>query len=70
MPANSLLTTLPTAHGVRNTRLLSRRRNWPEVIPFFAFPDDVRRIMYTTNAIETPSCAGRPEAIFPPMKGP
>jgi hypothetical protein len=26
--------------------------------------------MYTTNAIETPSCAGRPEAIFPPMKGP
>jgi putative transposase len=28
-------------------------RNWPEVIPFFAFPDDVRRIMYTTNAIES-----------------
>jgi putative transposase len=31
----------------------SWRRNWPEVIPFFAFPDDVRRIMYTTNAIES-----------------
>jgi putative transposase len=31
----------------------SWRRNWPEVIPFFAFPDDVRRIIYTTNAIES-----------------
>ena len=30
----------------------SWRRNWSEVIPFFAFPDDVRRIIYTTNAIE------------------
>jgi putative transposase len=28
------------------------RRNWSEVIPFFAFPDEVRRIIYTTNAIE------------------
>ena len=30
----------------------SWRRNWTEVIPFFAFPDDVRRMIYTTNAIE------------------
>jgi putative transposase len=30
----------------------SWRRSWTEVIPFFAFPDDVRRIIYTTNAIE------------------
>jgi putative transposase len=28
------------------------RRNWSAVIPFFAFPDEVRRIIYTTNAIE------------------
>lgn len=28
------------------------RRAWAEVIPFFAFPDQVRRILYTTNAIE------------------
>ena len=28
------------------------RRNWPAVVPFFAFPDDVRRLIYTTNAIE------------------
>ena len=31
----------------------SWRRNWEQVIPFFAFPADVRRIIYTTNAIES-----------------
>src|SRR3954465_6700393 len=31
---------------------MSWRRHWPAVIPFFAFPLDVRRIIYTTNAIE------------------
>ncbi len=30
----------------------SWRRAWAEVIPFFAFPDEVRRIIYTTNSIE------------------
>jgi putative transposase len=29
------------------------RRHWSEVIPFFAFPHEVRRIIYTTNAIES-----------------
>jgi putative transposase len=29
------------------------RRQWEQVIPFFAFPPDVRRIIYTTNAIES-----------------
>ena len=28
------------------------RRAWTGVIPFFAFPDEVCRIVYTTNAIE------------------
>ena len=28
------------------------RRNWDLIIPFFAFPEGVRRIIYTTNAIE------------------
>ena len=28
------------------------RRHWAQVIPFFAFPEGVRRIIYTTNAIE------------------
>jgi putative transposase len=31
----------------------SWRRNWEQVIPFFAFAPDVRRILYTTNAIES-----------------
>jgi putative transposase len=31
----------------------SWRRHWSEVIPFYAFPNDVRRIIYTTNAIES-----------------
>jgi putative transposase len=30
----------------------SWRRAWAEVIPFFAFPEAVRKILYTTNAIE------------------
>lgn len=31
----------------------SWRRAWNHVVPFFAFPESVRRIIYTTNAIET-----------------
>ena len=31
---------------------MSWRRNWQHVVPFFAFPEGVRRIIYTTNAIE------------------
>ena len=30
----------------------SWRRNWELVIPFFAFPEGVRRIIYTTDEIE------------------
>ena len=30
----------------------SWRRSWQHVVPFFAFPESVRRIVYTTNAIE------------------
>ena len=42
----------------------SWRRNWEHVIPFFAFPVAVRRIIYTTNAIESlnancAQCSGR-----------
>ena len=28
------------------------RRAWGEVVPFYAFPAEVRRLLYTTNAIE------------------
>ena len=30
----------------------SWRRAWGEVVPFYAFPAEVRRLLYTTNAIE------------------
>jgi putative transposase len=30
----------------------SWRRAWSEVVPFYAFPPEVRRLLYTTNAIE------------------
>jgi len=29
------------------------RRAWDRVIPFFAFPPSIRRVIYTTNAIES-----------------
>ncbi|PQA78375.1 IS256 family transposase [Rhodoferax sp. TS-BS-61-7] len=29
------------------------RRSWDKVIPFFAFPPHIRRVIYTTNAIES-----------------
>lgn len=31
----------------------SWRRAWPHVIPFFAFPPEIRRVIYTTNALES-----------------
>ena len=35
------------------TVVASWRRAWDRVIPFFAFPLEVRRVIYTTNAIES-----------------
>ncbi len=32
---------------------MSWRRNWAQVIPFFAYPADIRKVIYTTNAIES-----------------
>jgi len=29
------------------------QRNWERVIPFFQFPEEIRRIIYTTNAVES-----------------
>ena len=47
----------------------SWHRNWELVIPFFAFPEGVRRIIYTTNAIEALNSKLRrpsgPGDIFP-----
>lgn len=27
--------------------------NWPRIIPFFEYPEEIRRVIYTTNAIES-----------------
>jgi transposase-like protein len=35
------------------TVVASWRRAWAHVIPFFAFPPDIRRVLYTTNALES-----------------
>jgi transposase-like protein len=35
------------------TVVASWRRAWTQVIPFFAFPPEVRRVLYTTNALES-----------------
>jgi transposase-like protein len=40
------------------------------VIPFFAFPPEIRRVIYTTNALESVHCAASQDhqdtrAIFP-----
>ena len=29
------------------------RRNWARIIPFFAFPNEIRKVIYTTNAVES-----------------
>jgi putative transposase len=29
----------------------SWRRNWEQVIPFFAYPPEIRKMIYTTNAM-------------------
>ena len=31
----------------------SWRRNWPRLIPFFFYPPEIRKVIYTTNAIES-----------------
>jgi transposase-like protein len=28
-------------------------RNWQRVIPFFEFPEEIRKVIYTTNAVES-----------------
>lgn len=37
-------------------------RNWSGVLPFFAFPDEVRWVIYTWSAIENVNAKLRPAA--------
>jgi putative transposase len=47
----------------------SWRANWAQVIPMFAFPPEIRKVMYTTNAIESVNMTlrkvSRNHRIFP-----
>lgn len=47
----------------------SWRNNWQNIIPFFACPDEIRKVIYTTNAIESLNRSLRkvlkPRALFP-----
>ncbi len=52
--AEENLTEFETKWGDRYPAIgRSWRRNWERVIPFFDFPPEIRRIIYTTNAIES-----------------
>ena len=52
----------------------SWRRAWNEVIPFLDYPPEVRRLIYTTNAIEALNSkirrAGRPAPSGPGATSP
>jgi len=52
--AEAALTAFEAGEWGRKYPAISQswRRAWGEVIPFYAFPADVWRILYTTNAIE------------------
>jgi len=43
--------------------------NWERVIPFFAFPAELRKIIYTTNTVESLNMSLRkvlkPRVVFP-----
>ncbi|MEB3125840.1 MAG: transposase, partial [Synechococcales bacterium] len=47
----------------------SCRSHWANIIPFFAFPPEIRRVIYTTNAIESMNSSLRKviksQQIFP-----
>ena len=43
------------------------QRSWERVIPFFQFPEEIRKIIYTTNAVESlnMSLQDHPDAVSP-----
>ncbi|MCA0375856.1 MAG: IS256 family transposase [Gemmatimonadetes bacterium] len=54
--ARAALTAFATGSwGQRYPTIVTQwERHWPQIIPFFAFPPAVRRVIYTTNGIESP----------------
>lgn len=58
-----------TYNGKYPTIAKSWRANWARVIPFLAFPQEIRKVIYTTNAIESLNMSLRKiiknRALFP-----
>lgn len=51
--AAAALDAFDAKYGKRYPTIVqSWRSNWERVVPFLAFPRDIRRVIYTTNAIE------------------
>lgn len=52
--AEQALTAFEAKWGARFPSIVaSWRRNWERVIPFFAYPAPIRKVIYTTNVIES-----------------
>lgn len=52
--AEQALTAFETKWGTRFPSIVaSWRRNWERIIPFFAYPAPIRKVIYTTNVIES-----------------
>src|SRR4051794_36643085 len=53
-PGGSRIATFEESPWARKYPAIGQswRRAWSEVVPFYAFPGEVRRLLYTTNAIE------------------
>lgn len=49
--------------------MMSRRQNWDAISPIFKFSSDVRKVIYTTNAIESLNATyrklNRQRSVFP-----
>ncbi len=37
----------------RDASIEDQRHNWSRIIPFFDYPPEIRKVIYTTNAIES-----------------
>jgi transposase-like protein len=52
-------------HGKYPTIAKSWRKHWPNLITLFDYPDEIRPVIYTTNAIESLNSVIRMAIIFP-----
>ena len=52
--ASNALDTFEDVYGKKHPLIVKQwRTRWSEIVPFLAYPQEIRRIIYTTNAIES-----------------